>query len=229
MSAVAEARQALIDLTTLTRRELFDLWQSLMGRPPDEVRDLLMGVLPTLGEEYGSAAAALAADWYDDLRLEAGVSGRFFAEPADLPDRGRYESLVKWGLAPLFREEPEPDVAFTLIEGGMQRTVADQHRLTVVEATKRDPQAKGWRRVGVGHNCGFCRMLIDRGHVYTEATVTFRSHDHCNCAAAPSWDANVVKVSPAAYEQSKNRPRSDKALKARNQAAYAYIRDNYAD
>lgn len=229
MTTASEARQGLIDLTALSRRELFALWQSLSDLPLGEVRDALMAALPVLAEEYGSAAAALAADWYDDERERAGVRGRFLAAPVALPDVGRFEALVRWGLEPLFRPEPDAPAALTLIEGGMQRTVADQHRLTIVENTQRDPQAKGWRRVGVGTSCGFCRMLIGRGGVYTEAGVTFRSHDHCNCAASPTWDEKVVKISPAAYEQSKNRPRSDAALEKRNQAAYAYIREHYGD
>jgi len=228
MSTASEARQALIDLATLTRRELFEIWQALAGIEDAAVlRDALMEIIPALGDEYGAAAAALAADWYDDLRAEAGVAGRFLAEPVALPDRGRYESLVRWGVSPLFAAEPDRAASLTLIEGGLQRTVADQHRLTVVENTKRDSQAKGWRRVGVGGSCGFCRMLIDRGHVFTEESVTFRSHDHCNCAASPTWDDNVVKVSTAAYEQSTNRPRSNEARRKRNQAAYAYIREQY--
>lgn len=206
MSTASEARQALVDLTTLTRRELFDLWQQLAEiRDNRTLRDLLLDVLPAIGEEYGSAAAALAADWYDDLRVEAGAAGRFLAEPHPLPDLGRYEALVGWALDPLYQSAPDRDAAFVLLEGGMQRTVADQHRLTVVESTQRDPRAKGWRRIGVGANCRLCNKLIARGAVYTDETVTFRTHDHCNCAASPTWDDNVVKVSTDAYRASKRR------------------------
>jgi hypothetical protein len=71
-------------------------------------------------------------------------------------------------------------------------------------------------------------MLIDRGHVYTEATVTFRSHDSCSCAASPSWAPNVTKVSREPYRQSQ-RNRSD-AQKARDNArAREYIAENYGD
>lgn len=226
MTTAAEARQALIDLTAFARRELFALWQSLMGRPPREVEDILLEVLPVIGDEYGSAAAALAADWYDELRERAGAGGRYVAQPREMPDRGRWESLVRWGLEPLFTDEPDPQPALSRIDGGLQRTVADQHRLTIVENTQRDPQARGWRRVGVGDSCGFCRMLIDRGAVYTEASVTFRSHDRCNCAASPVWDDNVVRVSPEAYRQSR-RYRSAEAKAADNKRAYDYIKRTY--
>lgn len=204
MSA-AEARQALINLTMVTRRELFALWQRLARlEDPVVIRDALMVALPTIGDEYGLAAAALAADWYDSLREESGVPGRFRAEPHEPPGRRRWESLVRWGVEPLFQSDPDPATAFARIEGGTQRTVADGHRLTVVENTKRDPRAKGWRRVGDGSSCAFCRLLISRGAVYSKDTVTFKSHDHCGCSAAPSWDEGAT-VSTLAYRASERR------------------------
>ena len=229
MTTASEARQDLVDLTALARRDLATFWTLVQDWPAEQVRDALMDVLPELGGAYGDAAAALAADWYEDVREASQARGSFSPVLASPPEPARWEALARWGVDPLFAEQPDAETALAKVAGGLQRTIADQHRLTVVESSIADPAASGWRRVGVGDACGFCRMLIDRGHVYTEASVTFRSHDHCNCAASPTWDANVVKVSPAAYEQSKNRPRSDKALKARNQAAYAYIRENYAD
>lgn len=229
MTVAAEARQAMIDIATISRRELFNLWQELTSLPPDMLRDALMDLLPGMGDEYGNAAASLAADWYDDLREAAGVPGVFVATPSDPPSAERWQSLVRWGVSPLYQETPDYRGALQLIDGGFQRTVSDRHRLTVVDSTKRDPQAKGWRRVGVGRSCGFCRMLIDRGAVYSGDGVTFRSHDGCNCGAAPSWDESAVTVSDEPYRQSQNRPRSDAARRRMNQRAYAYIREHYGE
>lgn len=228
MSLAAEQRQAVADLTTLSRRDLRALWPSLDGLPPETVRDALMEVLPALGEQYGDAAAALAADYFETAREAAGARGAFSPVLAESPDRARWEALARWGVDPLFRESPDRGAALTLVEGGLQRSIADQHRLTIVRSSIADPQAAGWRRVGVGGSCGFCRMLIDRGHTYTEASVTFRSHDHCNCAAAPSWDSNVVKVSREPFRQSKKN-RSEATKKADNARARAYIADAYGD
>lgn len=223
----SEARQGLIDLTTLARRELFGLWRELSDMPAGDLLDALLAILPIIGEEYGSAASSLAADWYDDERDRAGVRGVFVAEPAALPTAGRWESLANWALrGPLSDPDADRASSLALVEGGLQRTIADQHRLTVVDNTKRDKAAKGWRRVGVGDNCAFCRMLIDRGAVYTQAGALFKSHDHCNCMAAPAFTMTGA-VSAVAYEQSKARPRSEKARKAKNQRVYAYLRENY--
>jgi hypothetical protein len=226
MATAQEARQALVGLTSLARRDLFRLWRALEGLTAEGTRDALADLLPALGLQYGDAAAALAADWYEEVREEAEAKGRFAPVLATAPDDARWESLAGWATSPLFQPTPDRAAALTLLTGGLQRSIADQHRLTVVESSIADPAASGWRRVGVGDNCGFCRMLIDRGHVYTEAGATFRSHDHCNCAASPAFADNVVKVSTEANRQSQT-IRSD-ATKARDNArAREYIAEHY--
>jgi len=187
-----EQRQAIADLAELARRDLFKL---LSGVAPKDYRDALAAVLPALGSAYGDAAAALAADWYESLREAAEVRGRFAPVLAREPDVGRWESLAGWAASHL-----DP---LALAVGGLQRSIADQHRLTIVNSSIADPAAAGWRRVGVGDSCGFCRMLIDRGHTYTEASVQFKSHDNCACCAAPSFASNVRKVIGVPYVASR--------------------------
>ena len=228
MTSAAEARQGLVDLTTLARRDLAAFWALVKDWPVEQIRDALMDVLPALGDQYGDAAAELAASYFETARERADARGSFAPVLAERPDRARWEALSRWGVDPLFAAEPDAATALSRVSGGLQRTIADQHRLTVVESSLADPAASGWRRVGVGDNCGFCRMLIDRGHVYTEAGVTFRSHDRCNCAAAPEWDSNVVKVSTEPYRQSRKN-RSDATRKADNARARAYIADKYGN
>ena len=192
------------------------------------MRDALTEVLPPLCEKYGLAAGTLAADWYDSLRLQQNLTaaGAFRASPVDLPDARRYESLAGWGVGPLFRADPDPVAAQSLIAGGLQRIIADQHRLTIVHATMEDPRASGWMRVGDASACGFCRMLIDRGGVYGNDTVTFRSHDDCGCGAAPSWDPSAVFVSDEPFQQSQKK-RSAETRAKDNARARKYIAENY--
>lgn len=202
-----EARDALVGLSRIVQDEILTVLREFQaaGLTAEQARDALLSLLPELGEEYRLAAATLAADWYDDARDAAAVRGVFRAEPVGPVGRARWEALARWGVDPLFASVPDWQAAAALIAGGLQRTVADGHRLTVVENTMRDPRAQGWRRVGVGDNCKLCTRLIARGAVYTDATVTFRSHDNCDCAASPSWDAKIVKVSGMPYVASKRR------------------------
>lgn len=228
MTTATEARQGLLDLTRLAKRDLDAVWAQISDLPAEQIREALTDVLPAIADEYGLAAGALAADWYDDARDLAGVGGAFSAEPVDLPGQERFQALAAWGTGPLFDEKPDPKSALTLIAGGLQRTVADAHRLTIVQSTQADSEATGWKRVGVGGNCGFCQMLIGRGAVYTEASVTFRSHDHCNCMASPTWAPNVVKISREPFRQSQKN-RSDETKRRDNERARKFIAENYGE
>ena len=196
MSA-AEQRQAVADLAELAKRELF---RFLAGVLPANYRAALVEVLPLLGAEYGDAAAALAADWYEEIRAANGAAGRFIAVLAGTPDAGRWESLAVWASS--------HSEALALAAGGLQRAIADQHRLTIVNSSIADPAAAGWRRVARAGACGFCKVLADRrsdgeNGVYTEASVQFKSHDNCACCAAPSFASNVRKVIGVPYVASR--------------------------
>ena len=196
MSA-AEQRQAVADLAELAKRELF---RFLAGVLPANYRAALVEVLPLLGAEYGDAAAALAADWYEELRAANGAAGRLIAVLAGTPDAGRWESLAVWASS--------HSEALALAAGGLQRAIADQHRLTIVNSSIADPAAAGWRRVARAGACGFCKVLADRrsdgeNGVYTEASVQFKSHDNCACCAAPSFASNVRKVIGVPYVASR--------------------------
>lgn len=180
MATPGELREALAALNVLAARDLGRLMRSL--REGDNVREALHDILPALIETYGSAAAAVAADWYDDLRESQGVGGRFVAIPADVEDVGAH-SLVGWALD----EATSDGSLIALLEGGIQRRVVNFGRFTVTQSATTDDRADGWMRVGSGANCPFCDMLISRGAVYSESTVTFASHDHCNCIAAPAF------------------------------------------
>ena len=220
MSA-AEQRQAIADLAELARRDLFKL---LSGVDPKDYRDALAAVLPQLGSAYGDAAAALAADWYESLREAAEVRGRFAPVLAREPDVGRWESLAGWAASHL-----DP---LALAAGGLQRSIADQHRLTIVGSSIADPAASGWRRVARAGACGFCKVLADRrsdgeNGVYTEASVQFKSHDNCSCTASPLWAPNVTKVIGVPFRYSQKKASWSAERKARENARMRdYIESN---
>lgn len=193
-----EAEQYRRDIRRITQAAERDLRRAFVTRTPDAVRDSLLAALPGLVALYGSAAATVAADWYDDLRDTAGIRRPFRAIPAELPDEGRTDALARWAVSPLFADlagEAAWEASFTLTLGGLQRIIANAGRETVTGSTTADPDAEGWQRVGYG-NCDFCRILIDRGAVYSEATADFASHDHCNCAAVPAFGGRERPVKP---------------------------------
>lgn len=179
----AAHRRDLAELTGLAQKDLTLIWARF--NTAEIARDGLMEVLPRLVSIYGSAAATLGADWYDEMRDAAAVKGRFRAIPAELPDQGRTDALARWGVTPLFSATPDFASSLTLVSGGLQRIIFNADRESVTRSSVADPKASGWQRVGSGASCEFCSMLLGRGAVYSEATADFLSHDHCNCGAEP--------------------------------------------
>lgn len=187
-------RADIAELTGLAQRDLEVLWRRL-SEDPERARDALVEILAQLAATYGSAAATLGADWYDEIRDALGVRGRFSAIAAELPDAGRYEALAGWAVGPLFSSSPDPAAALVLAKGGLQRIVADGTRHSVMQSSIDDPKSQGWQRIASG-GCGFCQMVAGRGAVFTKATANFGAHDFCGCSAAPAFGGKPVPVKP---------------------------------
>lgn len=170
-------RNAVAGLTNQASRDLSGLWRSVDSAVM--AGTALRDILPALVDQYGAAATVLATEWYDDARDLAGVSGRFGAIPAVIPESGT-QALIGWAIS-----EATDYAAFqALILGGTQRRIADFARETVAGSSIADPRAHGWVRVGSG-GCDWCSQYLD-GEVRSVA-YDFPAHDNCNCSAAPAW------------------------------------------
>lgn len=195
MPTVSQYRSDVDELVRLASLDLEVLWRQV--NDATAARDFLADVLPALLYVYGTAAGTLAADWYDDLRVELEIQGRFTALVAELPPRGRTDALAGWAVEELFTAEPDLNGSLTRAQGGLQRIIADVGRNTVMGSSVADPRARGWQR-SASSGCGFCRMLAARGAVYTQANVDFGAHDRCRCAAVPAFDGHPLPVKPYA-------------------------------
>lgn len=173
-------RSDTASLVRLADRDLARLWRLVASGASAEVA--LRDLLPSIVTEYGSAGAAIAAEWYDQQREKADAKGRFEALPVAADDRGS-QSLIGWALA----TATDDNSLTTLISGGVQRRIADHARYTIARNSVEDRAARGWRRTGSGASCSFCALLLGRGAVYTEASADFSSHDHCDCGAEPAF------------------------------------------
>lgn len=172
-----DLREGLTGLFTFAQRDVDELWAHIGEAKAGEV---LHDVLPSLVNSYGSAAATLAADWYDNQRESKAVRGNFRSIPADIKDSGTH-ALIGWALA----TANDDDSFKTLVLGGTQRRVRDFSRLTVVDSSLKDPGAHGWIRVGFGE-CDWCQQYLD-GEVHYAEGYDFQAHDHCQCDAAPAF------------------------------------------
>ena len=150
-------RRAIRDLNIQAQRDLLAVWRSSDGDP-----DALAAALAVVVQTYGGAAAALAADWYDELRADVGVRPGFRAVAPEPDDPGTL-ALIRWAAG-----EATNDGTFrSLVEGGVQKRITNYSRDVVMVSSVKDPQARGWMRIGNGA-CDFCAMLISRGAVYTK-------------------------------------------------------------
>lgn len=194
MPTVVQYQSDLAELVRLAQVDLTVLWREVS----DAViaRELLSDILPELTAVYGSAAGTLAADWYDEVRVEQEIRGRFSARVADVPPRAQTDVISRWAVSPLFDAEPDFAAALVNASGSLQRLIADVGRETVMGSSITDPQSRGWQRVTDGAACSFCQMLAGRGAVYKESTVSFGAHDHCGCSAAPAFIGRPVPVKP---------------------------------
>lgn len=190
-------------------------------RDVEAARDRLIEALPVIGGDQHDVAATYAGDWYMLLRDAAGAPGAVDIDLPPRPETARWEALARWGVDPLLGAEPDVDAALARVAGGMQRTIADGARTTVSLASVRDPATAGWKRLGSG-NCGFCRMLIGRGAVYSASTASFASHDHCRCMAAPVFIKGVEPVAVNDYVGT-DRRLSPETRAANNARVRAYI------
>lgn len=190
-------RTALANITTLAVAELVRFWR---GRPddPTQVAGQAREFLADATAGYGLAAGALAADFYDDLRAEAGVAGAFAAGMAT-PDTTAVQDVAGWGLAPLFVTEAEPDAdaALSRLSGGLQMLVADADRLTIMTNTRRDPTDVRYARHASANACAFCAMLATRQAAYrSEESAGGKYHRSCHCIAVPVWPGQEIPEAP---------------------------------
>lgn len=191
---IAAYRQANAGLVALMERDLNAFWASLNLARPERVRDALLEFVPFLTAQYGEIAAAIAADWFDQLRIQAaqdglfrmvGAAARFRSVLAPVTPADVMQRQVRFGAQHLFTDDPEQTLVF--LRGETQKYVLQPGRDTITQNSARDRVAKGWRRVVRAGGCDWCHKLSSRGAVFKESTVAFDAHHDCNCTGVPTW------------------------------------------
>lgn len=167
----AQALQsALTDLSTLTVSQLVAFFQQYQSVP--NFTDLLKQAFPQIVIPHATAAAAVTAQWYDDIA----ATKKFTAKPVvDIP-QARLDKTLGWSLyAPTKQLVPEDfvpreavdvpqtvpfDVTLSRLAGSTKRMVFDASRDTVVSNAFQ--QGIRWARVAQPDACAFCRLLASK-------------------------------------------------------------------
>lgn len=200
MATPAEAaafRRSQLDVVTLARADLVVWWRTLDVSDAQAATAALQAFLPDLVAVYGDTAAAVAADYFDQLRAEAATGGRAYravvAEPVPV---GQAQAVARWGAGPLFRTQSDPNQSLRLLSGAVQRLVLQAGRDTVARNILRDPARPRWARVPGGRTpCAFCRMVSSRGAVFLTAQSAGQDnqwHDGCTCQPVPVWQGQEL-------------------------------------
>lgn len=183
-------RDAGRGVTQLAQGDLRSFWLSLDLTKPESARDELLEFVPALVREYGDVAATVAAEWYEQVRLEQ--VGAYNATTVNVTNRAQVQGSVRYAAGQLFTDDPGKMLA--LVAGGVQRYVLASQRGTVARNVQQDPSKPRFARVPTGaKTCAWCTLLASRGFVYLNrqtAGINDHYHDDCNCQAVAEWDSS---------------------------------------
>ncbi|WRS29617.1 hypothetical protein U6G28_08825 [Actinomycetaceae bacterium MB13-C1-2] len=182
---------------------LADFFRSVDLGKPERVRDALLEVVPAISSEFGDLSAGVAADWYEQVRAKE-VGGRYVARLGSPDDADRVIGSVRWASGELFKDNPQG--AFDLLKGALQRHVTYGARDTIARNVRLDPARPRFAHVPTGSDpCGFCVIMGSRGWVYTTREAAelnpkdrdglhSQFHDNCHCQVVASWDATQAHI-----------------------------------
>jgi len=200
-SDVDRLSRASAQVVQAARADLADFFASLDLNRPEAVRDALTDFVPVLVGEYGDAAAAIAADWYEEIRT-AQIGGRYSALAAPGVASAEVVGSVRWAVADLFGDNPAQTLA--LLGGAIQRHILYSGRATVRRNVARDAAHPRYARVPSGsHTCAFCTMLASRGFVYHNEKLAQHQglgqhqdkfHDDCDCLVVVEFNADAHHI-----------------------------------
>lgn len=189
LQAVDEHRTQVAGITTLAQNDIGSYASSIIGEDPARVAVQLRAAAPAVINQYGEVAAVAGALFYETQRPGPG----FTADLATAPIAKKITSALGWALVPLFKPDGfELGAAETVnrLSGVVQGFVADQDRLTIRGAARRDGQSTGVKTFAKAGACSFCALMsaqsVRGGHW----------HNHCTCVEVPTW-----RDAPAPFDE----------------------------
>lgn len=196
-------------------------------------RAAIFAATPLIVSAFTEGSAALALDWYEDLRDAASLS-QPFTPSIVAPLREDYlNTAVAWAtesMQVIEREMADDLDAMTQeilsrLEPVVQKEVASGFWETITENVRDDPEAVGWRRHARPGACRFCRHLASKGAVFKADTARFAAHTNCHCSASPVFNGqDGPEASVLQYVASKR-----KRTPAERRRLREYLAEKYPD
>lgn len=170
-------------------QDLRRVWRRIEGWDALRKRQELEGHWRVLTSIYGEAAAALAADRFEEL---TGLPARM-ADP--LPEE-QVDARLRWAVTPLFGGAGD-EAALANLASAAGDLIKRPGRRTMIESAARHNLR--YARVPVGDTCAFCLMLGSRGAIYhsdKSAGMMDDWHPKCNCQIEPvATDRDLDRLS----------------------------------
>lgn len=194
---VDRLQDALTAVSDEAKQKLSWMMDSIDQRYPVRVRDAMEEILPALVRDHGNQAAAVAADWYENILLRETGGVRRVRTAAGYPEDA-VTARVRSAMGHAFRGDF--DGALRAMSTSLDKFVKQAGRDTIVGAATAD--GVKWARVPRGATtCGFCLMLASRGWAYTsEHAAKFREsdsntyHGNCDCAVVPQFGSQRPQI-----------------------------------
>lgn len=196
-------------LVEAARRYLALLWPRVdWGHP--KAQDAVTTMYQSIVQRFGTGAAAVAADLYDQMRAEQKPRNAYRAFAADPVPNEQVAKIV----ASAFHGNDNSDVPVSQqttsdlpveqrvqkrLEDSLSRLVQQPARDTIAANADKDRSKPRWIRVPTGPTtCEFCIMLASRelgknfGGYRSEHNALFDEHGetyhrNCDCVAVPVW------------------------------------------
>ncbi|MFF9624276.1 hypothetical protein [Streptomyces griseosporeus] len=206
-------RRAQTALIRLLLRDMRGLRRLLVAGRLQQTAPAWIEAVRSLVDQYGAAAASLAANAFEDQRDAAGIRRRATVRPAGAPPVDKVEASLRWALKDIW-DGGDLDTAHRKAEGAAQKLVLDQGRETLRQAVRQDRDAVAYARAAALGACAFCKLMASRGAVYKTAGTAGREaderfsgdasvvkfHDNCHCTIVPVFRGQQFRLSPHAAE-----------------------------
>ncbi|MBD1541029.1 hypothetical protein G9E11_01910 [Arthrobacter sp. IA7] len=175
-------RTANAELSRMVKEALEAFFASLDLARPEAARDSLLEFTPVLVAQYGEVAAALAADWYEELTGSTGAALARSVDAATVASQVRYAAGHLW--------TPQPAAALGVLSVQVDKFVKQPGRDTIASNARRGRVR--WARVPTGSKtCAWCLTLASRDAVYLSERSASKAadgsdyHGDCDCVPTP--------------------------------------------
>lgn len=159
-----------------------------------DVRNTVIRIMQPACGAASSLSAKIAAEFYDGLRTQFGISDDFKAEADSMREPEATEGAVRAFVQDIVEDKPVEQFIGKCADR-IDYETRKAANMCVEKNAKKDTKFVRWARVPTGfETCSFCIMLASRGFAYHSEETASHAHAHCDCRVIPSWDKKNPSV-----------------------------------